>query len=148
MYESQRKWRENNPEKQRAILKKYRESHREKVKLLNKEWKKRNPDKIKEHGKKYRFKKLQEKLNDPKYREEYEKRVIAKIANIDSRIVPTRLRFEILKRDNFTCQYCGATAPKVALHVDHIISYSRGGKTISENLKTACFECNIGKYNT
>lgn len=58
-----------------------------------------------------------------------------------------RLRFRILLRDNFTCQYCGRKAPDVILNVDHIKPISKGGKTIEVNLKTACLECNSGKSN-
>jgi len=56
-----------------------------------------------------------------------------------------RIRFEIFKRDNFTCQYCGRKAPNVELQIDHIIPKSKGGKDIPENLITACWDCNIGK---
>ena len=31
-----------------------------------------------------------------------------------------KIRFEVFKRDKFTCQYCGKTAPNVVLEVDHI----------------------------
>ena len=57
------------------------------------------------------------------------------------------IRFKILKRDNFTCQYCGRKAPDVVLNVDHIIPKSKGGLDKLENLKTSCRECNIGKGN-
>lgn len=51
-----------------------------------------------------------------------------------------------LRRDNFTCQYCNKSQKDGAkLHVDHVIPYSKGGKTIMENLKTACIDCNLGK---
>lgn len=57
-----------------------------------------------------------------------------------------KLRFRILERDNFTCQYCGRTPQDGAkLVIDHIIPFSKDGKTISENLITSCFECNAGK---
>lgn len=56
-----------------------------------------------------------------------------------------RLRFEIFKRDNFTCQYCGATPPRVILHVDHIVPLARGGGDGAENLVTSCRDCNSGK---
>ena len=62
-----------------------------------------------------------------------------------TREVHLKLRFEILERDNFTCQYCGRKAPEVKLHIDHILSVKNGGLTIKENLITACDECNIGK---
>lgn len=56
-----------------------------------------------------------------------------------------RLRFKILGRDNFTCQYCGRSAPDIELQVDHKIPASKGGKTVEENLITSCKECNQGK---
>jgi 5-methylcytosine-specific restriction endonuclease McrA len=58
-----------------------------------------------------------------------------------------KLRFEILQRDNFTCQYCGRKAPEVVLHLDHIFPQSKGGKSKPENLITSCLECNIGKQD-
>lgn len=61
--------------------------------------------------------------------------------------ISTRRRFEILKRDRFTCQYCSRKPPKVALEIDHIIPVSKGGSNESTNLITACFECNRGKSN-
>ncbi len=57
----------------------------------------------------------------------------------------TRTRFEILKRDRFTCQYCGRTPPEVLLHVDHIVPVKEGGGDDPDNLRTACSECNLGK---
>lgn len=35
--------------------------------------------------------------------------------------ISKKLRFEVLKRDSFTCQYCGASAPTIILHIDHIL---------------------------
>ncbi len=56
-----------------------------------------------------------------------------------------RLRIRILERDNYTCQYCGAQAPHVRLHVDHVLPRSRGGDDSPGNLLTACQACNLGK---
>lgn len=56
-----------------------------------------------------------------------------------------KLRFEVFKRDSFTCQYCGAQAPDVLLHVDHIVPVSKGGGDEILNLITACEPCNQGK---
>jgi sulfur relay (sulfurtransferase) DsrC/TusE family protein len=55
------------------------------------------------------------------------------------------LRFEVFKRDSFTCQYCGKMAPDVVLEVDHINPVKDGGKTDIMNLITSCFDCNRGK---
>ncbi len=66
------------------------------------------------------------------------------------REISDRLRFRILMRDGFTCKKCGRSPIKemgVELHVDHIIPWSRGGETVSENLETKCKKCNLGKGN-
>lgn len=59
--------------------------------------------------------------------------------------VPNKVRFEVFKRDNFTCQYCGAKAPDVILNVDHIKPVKTGGDNDISNLITSCFPCNSGK---
>lgn len=56
-------------------------------------------------------------------------------------------RFDILARDNFTCQYCGRKAPDVELQVDHIYPVSRGGYDDEKNCVTACITCNSSKTN-
>ena len=56
-----------------------------------------------------------------------------------------KLRFLIFKKYDFTCQYCGRKAPKVELHIDHIVPKSKGGKNEESNYTVACLECNIGK---
>ncbi len=66
-------------------------------------------------------------------------------ASIQKR-VPKKLRFEVLERDNFSCQYCGATpSDGTSLHVDHKVSVTDGGHTSLANLITACAGCNLGK---
>jgi hypothetical protein len=59
--------------------------------------------------------------------------------------VSRRLRYEILRRDNHTCRYCGGSAPDVALTVDHVIPTALGGTDDPTNLVTACQPCNAGK---
>ena len=56
-----------------------------------------------------------------------------------------RQRFEILKRDNFTCRYCGRQAPAVKLEVDHLMPQRLGGDDSAANLITSCHDCNAGK---
>lgn len=59
--------------------------------------------------------------------------------------VSKRLRFEILRRDNHTCRYCGLTAAAVQLRVDHVVPVALGGSDDPTNLVTACEPCNSGK---
>lgn len=68
----------------------------------------------------------------------------------DRRDISLGLRFKILNRDNFRCVLCGvspATLVGCKLHVDHILPWSKGGKTTYENLRTLCADCNLGRGN-
>ena len=56
-----------------------------------------------------------------------------------------RLRWVILERDDFTCQYCGRRAPEVQLQVDHRVPVVEKGTDAPDNLVTACYSCNQGK---
>lgn len=69
----------------------------------------------------------------------------AKRAKGRTRTVSPKLRFTVLRRDGFTCTYCGRQPPAVRLQVDHVIPWSRGGSNHISNLRTACAECNVGK---
>lgn len=65
----------------------------------------------------------------------------------DRQSISKKLRFEVFKRDKFTCQYCGRKAPDIILHVDHIQPVSKKGDNDITNLITSCFDCNMGKGN-
>jgi hypothetical protein len=43
-----------------------------------------------------------------------------------------------LKRDHYTCLWCG----RPGMTVDHIIPASKGGSDLPQNLFAACMECN------
>jgi HNH endonuclease len=63
--------------------------------------------------------------------------------------VSKRLRYEVFRRDNHACRYCGATAPDVKLTIDHVTPKALGGSdTDPANLVTACEPCNAGKTST
>lgn len=59
--------------------------------------------------------------------------------------VSNKLRYEVLRRDNYTCRYCGNFAPVAVLVVDHVTPRKHGGRGTMDNLVTACRECNSGK---
>lgn len=62
--------------------------------------------------------------------------------------VSKRLRYEVLRRDNYTCRYCGASAPEVKLTVDHVTPVALGGSDEPTNLVSACGPCNFGKSSS
>ncbi len=73
-----------------------------------------------------------------------------------SRTISPQLRNEILERNGYTCQLCGAGPGdidpfnpnrKVRLHIDHIIPISQGGTDVRDNLRVLCSACNQGKSN-
>tara|TARA_A100001011_G_C14321067_1_gene850642 strand:+ start:635 stop:1153 length:519 start_codon:yes stop_codon:yes gene_type:complete len=52
-------------------------------------------------------------------------------------------RMNILKRDNFVCQYCSRKSN--VMTIDHIFPRNKGGKNTWENLVAACVDCNAKK---
>lgn len=61
-----------------------------------------------------------------------------------------RLRFLVMRRDNFKCRITGrspATDPTVILEVDHVVPWDEGGETEFDNLQTLAKDINIGKSN-
>ena len=67
-----------------------------------------------------------------------------------TRNINYRLRFLVMRRDNFKCRNTGrspATDPTVILEVDHIVPWDDYGETVMENLQTLAKDINIGKSN-
>ena len=63
------------------------------------------------------------------------------------RKLTARERFDVLRRCNFACYYCGlpAAGGVVKLEIEHVIPVSRGGTNAQWNLVAACGPCNAGK---
>lgn len=71
-----------------------------------------------------------------------------------SRNISAKLRAQVLDRNGFTCQMCGAAAGDldeqgraIRLHVGHIVDKSLGGEDSLDNLRALCSECNQGAKN-
>jgi len=58
---------------------------------------------------------------------------------------PAFTRFNVFLRDRFSCQFCGEALPTHELTFDHLVPRSRGGRTVWENVVTACSPCNLSK---
>ena len=54
-------------------------------------------------------------------------------------------RREVLLRDGYQCQACGAVVHGKAAHVDHIVPKSKGGSDLASNLQVLCRECHSKK---
>ena len=66
----------------------------------------------------------------------------------ERKTIPLKIRWKVLKRDNYTCKKCGRSPGKdhsVELEIDHIIPIAKSGTNNIENLQTLCYECNQGK---
>ena len=62
---------------------------------------------------------------------------------IHRRIIPTKIKLEVWKRDEGKCSVCSA---KNELHFDHILPYSKGGTSIKvENVQLLCARHNLQK---
>jgi hypothetical protein len=86
---------------------------------------------------------------------EYILETLERLPAIERSISP-QLRSEILERNGYTCQLCGAgpgdpdpynPSRKVRLHIDHIIPISQGGTDDKNNLRVLCSTCNQGRAN-
>jgi 5-methylcytosine-specific restriction endonuclease McrA len=58
---------------------------------------------------------------------------------------PAFTRFNVFLRDRFACQYCGGAYQAEVLTFDHVVPRSRGGRTVWDNVVTACEPCNLRK---
>jgi 5-methylcytosine-specific restriction endonuclease McrA len=52
-----------------------------------------------------------------------------------------KIRLDVLRRDAYTCAYCG----DVADQVDHVHPKAKGGEDTLDNLVAACKRCNYAK---
>ena len=63
---------------------------------------------------------------------------------------PRRVVFNrpnLIRRDEYVCQYCGVDLTEVRATIEHVIPRSRGGETGWFNCVAACDDCNSRKDN-
>lgn len=60
------------------------------------------------------------------------------------RSIEARISWNVYKRDNYSCRYCGTDGP---LTVDHLILWEELGPSIEENLVSSCGKCNKMRGN-
>jgi len=59
--------------------------------------------------------------------------------------ISPELRLKVMKRDRYTCAYCGTNGATAELHIDHIVPVARGGSNHPGNLTVSCRACNSKK---
>jgi hypothetical protein len=62
-----------------------------------------------------------------------------------TRQIETSVMWEVYRRDNYTCRYCGND--KVPMTVDHVVLWEEGGPSIVRNLICSCKKCNNARGN-
>lgn len=62
------------------------------------------------------------------------------------RPVPAKLRWQVLREADYTCQSCGAKDRP--MHVDHVVPRAKGGGNDRDNLQALCDKCNMAKGAT
>lgn len=68
------------------------------------------------------------------------------IARKSQRQIDTQVSWNVFRRDNFMCRYCGTE--KLSLTVDHLVSWEDGGPSIEANLVACCRKCNKVRGDT
>lgn len=66
--------------------------------------------------------------------------ITKQIVRKSQRQIDNIMQWEVFKRDNYTCRYCGRTG--IPMSVDHIILWEEGGPTTADNLLCTCKSCN------
>jgi hypothetical protein len=68
---------------------------------------------------------------------------------LDFKAMPKRgvtcSRINILKRDEWQCQYCSCRLSGETMHLDHVVPRSQGGITEWTNVVACCYPCNQKK---
>jgi hypothetical protein len=63
-----------------------------------------------------------------------------------ARNIEINVRWEVYRRDEFACRYCGRKDGPMTL--DHLVLWEDGGPTIEQNLVTSCPKCNKKRGRT
>jgi hypothetical protein len=62
-----------------------------------------------------------------------------------SRRIPREVMIKVVRRDGQICQRCNTPVPDDEVEFDHVIPYSRGGTSTTENLRLVHRRCNRRK---
>lgn len=120
--ENRKRWKKENPERNRAHKLKYAAANREREAARARAWLKANPERAHAGVRNYKARK---RGNGGTH--------TAKDLE------------EILLIQNGLCVYCKVEITKENRHIDHMTPISRGGSNARENLQILCRGCNLSK---
>lgn len=132
-----KKWRNENPEKQKRCSKKWRENNADRHKSLTKKWKKDNWDKVLENNRKW-------KKNNPNKIKAINIARKTKQSKAGGAFTAYEWR-ELCKHYDYRCLGCGKKFPFKKLTVDHVLPVSMGGSSNIDNIQPLCQSCNSKK---
>jgi 5-methylcytosine-specific restriction endonuclease McrA len=141
-----------NHEKQLERMREYKRRNKEKMAADFQKYYKANPEYFRKKAQRYRAEHLEiVREKEAAYYQANREQIRARKRAYRARKygAPSDLweRPEILKRDNYTCQYCGFQGDALYLHVDHYVPLGKGGTDLRDNVVTACIPCNQSKHD-
>jgi len=130
------RWKNANPEKDKAAKRKYYDAHREEEiqKVCDKQ--KKNPEWVAQRNKKW-------KAAHPEAVSQMSSKRRARIASADGRYS----RKDVLEKFEQQCGKCYWCKKEIngRYHVDHVVPLSRGGSNWPSNIVITCPHCNMSK---
>lgn len=85
------------------------------------------------------FKTASEQIKNKKFHLNTKLTALAPSPGVNKRYISAAVKKAVFERDKGKCRKCGGTK---LIQYDHIIPFSQGGTTTSENLRLLCFGCN------
>lgn len=154
-YAASQDWRERNRQRQRQAERARYAANPENGRAKSRRWRERNRKATREAARKYYAENQGERLVYAKKYRELNRSLIRKRARERYAANPGLYRLRARERA-FTgetaayvaelleqpCAYCGSTEQ---IEIEHVVPYSRGGKTEPDNLVPACLPCNRSK---
>lgn len=148
---SERKWRENHPDKVKEMAKRSRKKNIDGYRRRLREWRKKNPEKSKEINRRYRVNNLEKvKESSKKWREANKDKIVLYAANRRARLRGLPCNFDDEWAELLLKLYggCIVTGEKEDIHWDHFIPVSTGkGGTTYGNMVPLKSTLNIRKSN-
>lgn len=162
--ERNRERRKANPQASRECSKRWALANKERVLENARRWRHDNPDKTREHNRTDRLKnsarcaeyrvKNREKIREKQRIWVEANRQKVRIYNRHRQALKRGAEgshtaeefFELCKRLNWKCFYCGCKINSKTVTEDHIKPISRGGTDYIENIVPACQSCNSSKH--